>query len=90
MRSLFCPPDNYYPVTDIQEAKISKLIQAKKLPETFKLGNETVVSSTILGFTDDVPEAEQTSLKIRNMDELREHVKSQLWYKRSVAKRSEG
>ncbi len=85
MRSLLCltPEHKYYPVTEAQEAKISHLIQSKRLPDTFILGNETVVSSTILGFTDRELDKSKGPKGIKSMGELAEWAKTQPWYGKS-------
>lgn len=53
------PEETYYPITDIQEKKITWLINQKKLPRTFRLTTEEgfheIVSETILGYTKTIP-----------------------------------
>lgn len=69
----------YYNLKVGQEERISELMNARKLPHHFKLNGETVVTSEILGFTNDKQETKE--LGIKSMDDLREWAQTQPWYK---------
>lgn len=72
----------YLPVTADRELKLTKLIQSKKLPPSFKLEAKTILSDNIIGFCDNlVPPPVQPS--ITSMDELRAKVHQSEWYQRS-------
>lgn len=78
----------YHQVTPDTERKISGLYQQKRLPATFRLNQETIVTDTILGFTDNpIPDTKPSSeQKFKSWDDFRAHVEKQAWYLRAKSK----
>lgn len=79
--------EKYYEVNPIQERKITGLIREHKIPATFTLNGNRIVSKEILGFTEQKPEVKK-ELGISSMADLRKWAQAQPWYQRSKAKAS--
>jgi hypothetical protein len=78
------------PVSEAQEAKITGLIRAKKLPETFTIAGTPIKRSTILGFsaTPIKNKPVQKKLKFSSAEEFFAWGRTQKWYKPRVAAES--
>lgn len=73
-------------VTTNEESKINHLLRSKKLPPVFSLSGRSIVTDTILGFSDKpYPTAENSKSRSQNWEKLRENVRGSDWYKRSTA-----
>lgn len=70
----------YHRITHYQEDKIKKLFKLKPRPKSFLVGENTIVTQDVLGFTDDKPKG---TLGITNIEQLKEHIRQQDWYKRN-------
>lgn len=75
--------DSYYDITPEQEKKLEGLIVSKKIPKTFKLNGQTVISEDILGFTNDKP---KEKLNIKTWEEFRDWAYQQSWYLKNQPK----
>lgn len=73
---------DYTEVSEAQEAKISSLIQKKTIPTSFKVGQKTILSDTILGFVSELPPKPRTA-PVRGFSQFRDVVHQSAWYKRS-------
>lgn len=88
MRVLYClvgGEKDYTPISDTQEAKLTKHIRDKTIPPSFALGGKKIVSDTIIGFSDN-PEPPRQSSNL-NFDKFRTMVHQSDWYQRSKALR---
>lgn len=75
----------YYELKENQEEHITKLIREYRIPKHFQLNGKEVISSEIIGFTNEKKE-DKPDLGIRSMDDLRNWAKQQKWYKKKVPK----
>lgn len=73
---------DYTEVSEQEQQKIEGLIKNKKLPAEWDFKGKRIVSDTILGFSDKPAPSEVPEPKIRSMDELREWVHQQKWYRK--------
>jgi hypothetical protein len=72
----------YVDITAAQATRITYLTRTGKLPPTFTLNNQPIVSDTILGFTDKAPTRPRTA------DEVRAWVYEQPWYRHRYGART--
>lgn len=87
MKYLMCIDSNgtesYYELQQGQEVRLTRLINEKRLPQTFVLNGKTVITKDILGFTDDKKSvSEQTSTK-EGYERFRKSVMAQAWYQKA-------
>lgn len=72
---------DYTEITDTQQRRIEHLTQTRKLPDSFVLGEKTIISSEIVGFTKTDAPIPRYQPKFKNFDELRDWVQKQKWYR---------
>lgn len=75
---------DYTEISEAEEQKISALYRAKKLPATWNLKGKSIVTDTILGFSDKALPSEQKTIepgrKFNSWADLRTWVHQQAWY----------
>jgi hypothetical protein len=76
----------YNEVSKEEEDKISQLYTEHRLPPTWKIRGQEIVTTTIVGFTDKPLPPQVRKLlrpKITSWDELKDAVRKQAWYQRT-------